>query len=172
MFDRLNKSILLQLESAGVVQRWRALPARDRLALGLLATFLALLLLYLMLWRPAEQQLQAARQAFEQERELHAYLQAQAPLARSLASKPQTGLDPARLQGVVTASAAQQGLVVERLDSDGDGALQVGVQAAPFAQLLRWFRVLEERGVRIAEAGLERAEQGRVAARLALRAEP
>ncbi|MCG4453611.1 type II secretion system protein M [Pseudomonas sp. MMS21-TM103] len=168
---RLNewmKPSAAQLQGSLVLQRWRALQARERLALGLLALFVLLALLYLMLWQPARQGVSAARSAFEQERALHAYLQAQAPLARSLMSKPQVSLDPARLQGLVTASAAEQGLVIERLDSDSDGSLQVSVQSAPFDQLLRWFSRLEQQGVRIVEAGLDRAEGNRVAARLTL----
>lgn len=168
---RLNewmKPSAAQLQGSLVLQRWRALQARERLALGLLALFVLLALLYLMLWQPARQGVGAARSAFEQERALHAYLQAQAPLARSLMSKPQVSLDPARLQGLVTASAAEQGLVIERLDSDSDGSLQVSVQSAPFDQLLRWFSRLEQQGVRIVEAGLDRAEGSRVAARLTL----
>jgi general secretion pathway protein M len=165
----LKNPFAAQLEGSALAQRWRALAARERLALGLLAAFLLLVLLYLLLWRPAQQGLLAAREGHEQQRALHAYMQAQAPLARSLSSTPQASLDPARLQGVVTASAAEQGLTVERLNSESDGSLEVSLQAAPFAQLLRWFVVLERQGVRIAEAGLDRSEDNRVAARLTLR---
>ena len=42
-------------------------------------------------------------------------------------------------------------------------------QTAPFAQLLRWFAALQEQGVQIAEAGLDRAEANQVVARLSLR---
>lgn len=165
----LKSPLAAQLENSVLLQRWRALAPRERLALSLLALFLLLLVLYLLVWQPARQGVVAARAAFAEQRALHAYLQAQAPLARSLASKPQVELDPARLQGLVTASAGEQGLAVERLDSDSDGSLQVSLQPAPFAQLLRWFAALEQQGVRIAEAGLDRDEDNRVAARLTLR---
>lgn len=164
----LLKPSAAQLQGSLLVQRWSALQSRERLALGLLALFVLLALLYLLLWQPVRQGVTAARSAYEQERALHAYLQAQAPLARSLASKPQASLAPARLQGLVTASAAEQGLAIVRVDSDSDGSLQVSVQPAPFAQLLRWFSQLEQQGVRIVEAGLDRTEDNRVAARLTL----
>lgn len=162
-------SFAAQLQGSVLLQRWRGLAMRERLALGLLAVFLLLVVLYLSLWQPAQQGVAAARSAFEQQRALHAYMQAQAPLVRGLAAKPQVRLDPERLQGMVTASAAEQGLTIERLDSDSDGSLQVSVQSAPFAQLLRWFAVLEQQGVQIVEAGLDRDEENRVAARLSLR---
>ena len=163
-----NNPFAAQLQGSVLLQRWRGLTLRERLALGLLALFVLLVLLYLLLWQPAQQGVVAARGAFERERALYAYLQAQAPLARRLASKPQASLDPTRLQGLVTASAAEQGLTIERLDSDSGGSLQVSVQPAPFAQLLRWFAALEQQGVQIAEAGLDRREDARVAARLTL----
>jgi len=153
-------------------QYWQGLPPRDRLALGGLGAFLALVLLYLLLWQPAQRQLEQARQAFAEQRELHAYLQGRAPLARGLSASPQQRVEPERLQGLVTSSAQQQGLSIERLDGDGVGMLQVNLQAAPFAQLLRWFAVLQEQGVEIAEAGLERSDDNRVLARLSLRVAP
>ncbi|MCY1284570.1 Type II secretion system protein M [compost metagenome] len=161
-----------RLQSSPLLQRWRTLAPRDRIALALLGGFLLLMLVYLLLWRPAERHRDAARQYFEQQRELHAYLQARAPLARSAQARPQTSVDPARLQGLVTASAGGHGLAVERLDGEGDAGVQVSLQPAPFARLLQWFAALEGQGVRIDEAGLDRAEDGLVAARLTLRVGP
>ncbi|CAD5109765.1 type II secretion system protein M [Zestomonas carbonaria] len=168
----LNAPLAVRLEQSPWFQRWRALAPRDRLALAVLGGFLLLVLLYLLLWRPVEQQRDAARRYFEQQRELNVYLQAWAPLARGARERPQTSVDPARLQGLVTASAAEHGLAVERLDGEGEGGVQVSLQAAPFARLLGWFAALEGQGVRIDEAGLDRTGEGLVAARLTLRAGP
>ena len=49
------------------------------------------------------------------------------------------------------------------------GAVQVNLQPVAFAQLLRWIQALEEQGVRVEAAGLDRAEENRVIARLGLR---
>ena len=84
---------------------------------------------------------------------------------------PQAQIDPAALQGMVTASAAQAGLSVERLDNEGEGAVQVALQPAPFAKLLPWLEQLNGQGVQVAEAGLDRQVDGRVSARLSLRVE-
>ena len=150
--------------------RWQGLPPRDRLALGLLATFLLLVLLYLLLWRPVSQNLERARGFLQQQRTLHAYLQEHAPQVRARQVAPQASIDPAALQGLVTASAASQGLNVERLDNQGDGGLQVSLQPVEFARLLQWLVSLQEQGVRVEEAGLERADKGLVSSRLLLRA--
>ena len=164
-----NTGFTAQLESSLLAQRWRALAPRERLSLASLAGFLVLVLLYVMLWQPTQQRLLAARASFEAQRELNVYLHSQAPAARTLASAPQASVDPARLQGLVTATAAEQGLSIERLDNAGDGALQLNLQPAPFAQLLRWFTVLQAQGVQIADAGLDRAADNQVAARLSLK---
>ena len=150
--------------------RWQGLPPRDRLALGLLAAFLLLVLLYLLLWRPVSQNLERARGFLQQQRTLHAYLQEHAPQVRVRQVVPQASIEPAALQGLVTASAASQGLNVERLDNQGDGGLQVSLQPVEFARLLQWLVSLQEQGVRVEEAGLERADKGLVSSRLLLRA--
>jgi general secretion pathway protein M len=159
-----------RFETSPLGQRWQALPPRDRLAVGLLGGFLALVAFYLLVWQPAQRQAVQARAYYEQQRELNAYLHARAPAARGLGDgEALPRIEAARLQGFVASSAVEQGLTVERLDSEGQGAVLVSLQPAPFGQLLEWFQALEAQGVRIDEAGLDRAEQGRVAARFTLR---
>ena len=134
VMTQFHERLRAQAETSQLAIRWRGLPARDRLALLWLGAFLLLVVLYLALWRPAERHLQSARQYFTEQRALHAYIQQQAPNVRQAdAAAPQAQIDPAALQGMVTASAAQAGLSVERLDSEGEGAVQVALQPAPFA---------------------------------------
>lgn len=163
--DRLQT----QWQGSALATRWKAMPPRDRLALALLGGFLLLVLLYLALWRPAQLGVISARNHYEQQRALHQYMQQQAPRARAAEEAPQATVEPERLQGLVTASAAEQGLSVERMDSDAPGQVQVSLEPTAFAKLLRWFAGLEAQGVRIEEAGLDRGEDGQVAARLTLR---
>lgn len=165
----MSEKVQLHWQRSPLAQRWQSLPARDRMALLVLGLFLLLVLFYVALWQPAQRQAQAARQSFEEQRELYAYLHSRAPLLRGRDLQPRASLDPARLQGLVTASAAEQGLVIERLDSEDFGAVQVNLQPVAFAQLLRWIEALEGQGIRVEEAGLDRAEENRVLARLSLR---
>ncbi|AOE84590.1 type II secretion system protein GspM [Pseudomonas sp. TCU-HL1] len=169
MLDAIKTPLQTQWQASALGRRWRAIPSRDRMALLGLGLFLGLVLLYLLLWLPAERRLASARDYFETQRGLHAYLQLHAPQARTVQSQPQSQVDPERLQGLVTATAAEQGLAVERIDSDAPGAVQVNLQPAAFPVLLRWFGVLEGQGVRIDEAGLDRSEDGRVTARVSLK---
>ncbi|WP_263144216.1 type II secretion system protein M [Pseudomonas sp. RIT-PI-AD] len=168
---RFDMTLPFPGQRALLAQRWQAMPSRDRLAITLLALFMLLVVLYLGLWLPAERRVEQAKTYFEQQRALNLYLQSRAPEVRGLQDRPaQASVDPARLQGVVTSTAAEQGLAVERLDNEGEAGVQVSLQPAPFPQLLRWFLQLQEQGVSIQEAGLDRAEEGRVAARLSLKA--
>lgn len=165
-----NQTLQQQWQHSPLAQRLQTLPPRDRLALLLLGAFLLLVLLYLLLWQPAQRQVREARSAFEEQRTLYVYLQNHAPELRGRDLQVRASLDPARLQGLVTASAAEQGLVIERLDAESQGAVQVGLQPVPFEQLLRWIETLEAQGVSVEEAAFDRAEDNRVVARLGLRA--
>ncbi|WXL24427.1 type II secretion system protein M [Ectopseudomonas mendocina] len=164
-----TQGLTRQFENSQLLQRWRTLAPREQVALGGLLMFLVLVLLYLALWQPAQKHVQQAKLAFESQRDLHAYMQANAERAKAAINVPQVAVDPARLQGLVTSTAAAQGLMVERVDSDGSGVVQVNLRPAPFAQLLRWFTLLQEQGVGIAEAGLNRGDDNLVTARLSLR---
>ncbi len=166
---RLTLPLQASLQRSGLQGRWHSLPPRDRLALVVLGCALVLTLLYLLLWRPVVQHAEQARSHLQQQRTLHQYLQEHAPQVRAQQSKPQLSVDPAALQGLVTASASSQGLNIERMDNQGDGGLQISLQPTDFNRLLRWLVSLEEQGVRVDEAGLERADKGLVSARLLLR---
>jgi general secretion pathway protein M len=157
-----------QLQQSVLLQRWRSLALREQFALGSLGLFMLSVLFYLTLWVPNEQRLLSARSAFETQRELNAYLNTHAPAVRNLAGIVRVRVEQPRLQGLVTTTAAAQGLIIERLDNSGNGALQVNLQPASFPLLLRWFGVLQEQGVEIAEAGLERADDEKIVARLSL----
>jgi general secretion pathway protein M len=165
----LKQQVITRAAGSPLGQRWQQLPPRDRMALALLGGFVLLALLYLMIWQPVARQGQDARSYYQQQRELHAYLQANADLARQQAGRPQADLAPDQLQGLVTQSAKEHGLTIERFDSDGDGLL-VSLAQAPFANLLRWFSELEAQGVRLAEVSLDRAENGKVDARVTMKA--
>ncbi|WP_315974669.1 type II secretion system protein M [Pseudomonas sp. 5P_3.1_Bac2] len=164
------QSYRAQWDDSALAKRWQALVPRERLAVSALLAFVLLVLLYVGLWQPTQQRVHTARNAFEAQRELNAYMHSQAPLLRNQASTPQTSIDPTRLQGLITSSAAAHGLSIERLDNDSAGAVQVNLQPAPFARLLQWIEHLQGQGVQISEAGLDRGADNAVAARLTLRA--
>ena len=150
-------------------QRWQQLPPRDRFALLGLGFFLLMALIYLALWQPLQRDLQQSRDWYSQQRDLYAYLLAHADEARQLAGNPQQQIDAEALHGVVTRSAQERGLSIERVDSDASG-VQVNLALAPFANVLAWLQQLHSQGVNFADVSLERGDNGNVLTRLSLTA--
>lgn len=157
------------LAASPLVQRWNQLASRERLALSSLGGVALMVGLYGGLWLPVERSRNEAMVFYQQQRELHAYLQARAPEAQARVSQVLVRPVTADLQREVTVAAERQGLAIERLDVQGEDGVQVSLQPAQFAALLAWFEVLQRQGIGIEEAGLERYGDGMVVARLDLR---
>lgn len=159
---------LAQLRQSPLVQRWQHLPSRERLALSVLAGFLALVLLFVMVWQPVIKRLDRAREYYQSQQVLYSYIQENAPKVRGAGATKVT-LEPEQLQGVVTTTAQQRGLPLERLDNDGGGLL-ISMAKVPFEPLLLWLSDLQSKGVRLSDVNLDRADTGKVDARVTLQA--
>jgi len=150
--------------------RWQRLAPRERRSLSLLAVFLLATLCYLLLWQPTQQRVSEARAWFQQERELYAYLQQNTDLARQMSRNNVVTLAPEQLQGLVTQSAQQQGLLIASYDMGGEGALELSLSGVSYAALLRWFDELQAVGASVTEVALNRVGEGLVDARVTFRA--
>jgi len=146
----LKQQLAVRLADSPLWQRWQRLAPRERTSLSLLGAFLLAVLFYLWLWLPAQRQAAEAREYYQAQRELHAYME--------------------QLQGVITESAQQGNLRIESFDNSSDGGLQVSLPGASYALLLRWFDTLQGQGVSVVEVSLERAGDGLVNARVTFRA--
>ncbi len=164
-----KEQALAQWRQSSLGQRWQHLPSRERAALLALAGFLALVLLYMFVWQPTVQRLERARSYYESQQVLYTYIQENAPRARGLA-QTKTVLAPEQLQGLVTTSAQQRGLNLERLDNDGSSGLLISLAKAPFEPLLLWLSELQSQGVRLSEVNFDKAETGKVDAKVTLQA--
>lgn len=164
--QQLRGALAGYVASSSAWQRWQQLPARDRLALTVLGAFFALLLFYAFIWLPLDRRLDAASSRYRQEREFLAYLQAQAPALHRSTKDEHPSLSPEQLQGEITSTAQQRGLVLERLDSEGNDRLLISLAHAPFENMIQWLKELEKKGVALLEVNLERSGVGRVDARL------
>ena len=163
----LKERVAAHARTSPLGQRWQQLATRERQALTLLGVFVLLAVLYSLLWQPASRELSSARSYYQQQRELNTYLLQNAAQARQRASAVTVQLLPEQLRGLVTQSAQQYGLRLERFDSDGEG-LRVSLGKASFEALLGFFTELQARGVLLSEVSLDRADDGLVAARLTL----
>lgn len=166
----LRQQMQVRLAESPMWLRWQRLQPRERLSLTLLGSFLLVVLFYLLLWQPAQQRVSDARAYFQQERDLHAYLEQNTELARQMSRSNPVSLAPEQLQGLVTQSAQQSGLVIESFDIGSDGSLQVTLPGASYASLLRWFDELQAAGASLVEVSISQVGDGLVDARASFRA--
>lgn len=136
---------------------------RERVLLGIAAALLALILLIFGVLGPARDAREnaVARHA-EAARTLGAVrLATNAPAAPAGTGGP--------LRAVVSATADQAGIVIDRYDIEDDGVrLFVGSTEAP--RLFAWLTGLrEQEGITVTEAQVRREEGGMVSARITLR---
>lgn len=167
----LRQQMRVRLSESPLWLRWQRLQPRERMSLTLLGAFLLVVLLYALLWQPAQQRARDAQAYFQQERELHAYMEQNTELARRMSRSNPVSLAPEQLQGLVTQSAQQKGLTIESFDFGSDGSLQVTLPSAGYGTLLRWFDELQAAGATLAEVSLSQVGEGLVDARVSFRAE-
>lgn len=167
----LREQMRVRLAESPLWLRWQRLQPRERLSLTLLGAFLLVVLLYALLWQPAQQRARDAQAYFQQERELHAYMEQNTELARQMSRTSPVSLAPEQLQGLVTQSAQQNGLTIESFDFGNDGSLQVTLPSAAYGTLLRWFDELQAAGATLAEVSISQVGEGLVDARVSFRAE-
>lgn len=87
--------------------------------------------------------------------------------ATATADKPADGR---ALMALVTRSAGEAGLSLQRFEPSGEDAIRVWLENAPFAEVAAWLERLNgDHGVVIDQAAMDRAsEPGRVSVRLTL----
>jgi general secretion pathway protein M len=166
----LKQQLQVRLTESPLWLRWQRLQPRERLSLTLLGAFLLVVLLYVLLWQPAQQRARDAQASFQRERELYAYLEQNTELARQMSRSNPVSLAPEQLQGLVTQTAQQSGMVIESFDFGNDGSLQLTLPGASYAALLRWFDELQAAGASLAEVSITQVGEGLVDARVSFRA--
>ncbi|OHC29558.1 MAG: hypothetical protein A3J71_00995 [Pseudomonadales bacterium RIFCSPHIGHO2_02_FULL_60_43] len=162
------KSRVRELVTAATLyQQWQLQPQRERLALSLLAGFLILTMLYAALWLPLQTRLKDARHWYQAQNELHKYMLRNQALAQKAGVKSHATISLESLQMLVTRTAQEAGLVIERYDFDSNG-LRLSLLQVPFRNLLPWLTSLEKQGVHLVELNLTKATNGKVDAQMTL----
>ncbi|NWN90558.1 type II secretion system protein M [Marinobacter adhaerens] len=170
---------LKQQPAAGkLIAQYDQLPRRDQQALTILAIAVFLGFLYFAVWRPVTDFHNRAETSKQSASELVAWMQANRPAIRRLASNgggpasvsAEVPADGRELMGLVTRSARESGLTLQRFEPSGDNAIRVWVDSAVYAEVAAWLEMLsDQHGVTIDQAALDRANKpGRVSARLTL----
>lgn len=160
-----------------LIAQYDQLPRRDQQALMVLAVALFLAILYFAIWRPAAAFHEQAESARDNAGELLAWMQANEQTIQRLGNagastatavnRPEDGR---ALMALVTRSAGEAGLSLQRFEPSGENAIRVWLENAPFAEVAAWLENLNgNHGVIIDQAAMDRAsEPGRVSVRLTL----
>lgn len=162
-----------------LIARYDQLPVRDRQALVVLGIALLLAILYFGIWRPVADFSNQAEASRENAEQLLAWMQANEATIRRLGgagsgSSAGAGVDKPEdgraLMALVTRSAGEAGLSLQRFEPSGESAIRVWLEAAPFAEVAAWLEQLDARhGVIVDQAAMDRGnEPGRVSVRLTL----
>lgn len=162
-----------------LIARYDQLPVRDRQALIVLFVALLVTVLYFAVWRPASDFRDQAESSRENAEQLLAWMQANESSIRQLGGTGTAAIsgaavdkpaDGRALMALVTRSARDAGLSLQRFEPSGEGAIRVWLEAVPFADVAAWLEQLNYRnGVIIDQAAMDRSnEPGRVSVRLTL----
>ena len=163
-----------------LMARFDQLPARDRQALIVLAVALLLAILYFMIWRPAAGFHERAVSERENARELLAWMQSNQEAIQSLSANRTSDsgssatrdrpADGRALMALVTRTAREAELSLQRFEPSGEDAIRVWLEPASFGQVAAWLEQLAAtNGVQVDQAAMDRSDKpGIVSARLTL----
>jgi len=174
MFERLKE----QPAVGKLIAQYDQLPRRDQQALSVLAIAILLGLLYFAIWQPVAGFHDRAASSRDNAAELLAWMQANEPVIQGLAgsSSPTASgtvdkpADGRALMALVTSSARESGLALQRFEPSGEEAIRVWLDGVPYADVASWLeRLNTEHGVVIDQAAMDRGnDPGKVSVRLTL----
>jgi general secretion pathway protein M len=161
-----------------LIAQYDQLPRRDQQALSVLAVAIILGILYFGVWRPATGFHNEAVESRERATELLAWLEANSKSLERLSSAgssqgpagADTPADGRALMALVTRSAGEAGLSLQRFEPSGEDAIRVWLEGAPFTKVASWLERLNTgHGVQIDQASMDRQnDPGIVSVRLTL----
>jgi len=161
-----------------LIAQYDQMSQRDQLALKVLAVALFLGLLYFALWRPITVFHEHSASARDNAAELLAWMQtnkasiqrlanANGTTTNTVADKPADGR---ALMALVTRSARESGLTLQRFEPSGSDAIRIWIENAPFSRVAAWLESLKnDHGVVIDQAAMDKSgTPGEVSVRLTL----
>ncbi len=155
-----------------LLARWRELNGREQLFLSVGGAFLLLLLVYFSVFAPALNFYQDGRARFQQARELDHWLTRNRPALQGAVAGRADSLDAQKSQqslvAIVSETASALSIHIDRIEP-GANNVRVWADGVEFAALLQWLTELGSKSaIRVQEAALESAGEGRVGMRLQL----
>lgn len=149
-----------QLRASAAWQFYSALGDRDRLAVVGLAAFLALVLIYLAIWRPVSEWRDGANSRYQQQLGVLEWMrthEADARAAARTAATERSGNDS--MLSVVSSTANRAGVKLTRFQPESGGGVSVVIQNQPFNAVLRWIDDLASERIRVRTLSIDRQGQ-------------
>jgi general secretion pathway protein M len=152
--------------------RWRELGPRERIMVAGAGGLLVIVLFYLLLWSPMQQDIARLRASVPKERAKLAMMQAQASQVAQLRTSAGQAPPIGNLLSTLEQSAVTRGLRqnINRIEPEGAAGARVSFDEVSFNALVGWLADLQGQGIRVENAGIQRRPgSGLVSARLLLR---
>ncbi|QSP93951.1 type II secretion system protein M [Marinobacter salinisoli] len=160
-----------------LIAQYDQMPRRDQQALMVLSIAIVLGVLYFLVWQPASDFHDRAVANHENSADLLAWMKAnEATIKRLGGSDGEQGegavavADGRALMALVTGSAREAGLSLQRFEPSGQNSIRVWLEDAPFAEVAAWLERLNTgHAVIVDQAAMDRSDEpGRVSVRLTL----
>ncbi|MEL0584407.1 MAG: type II secretion system protein M [Candidatus Thiodiazotropha sp. (ex. Lucinoma kazani)] len=155
-------------------QWWQSKTPQEHLALILATTAVLILLLYLIIWRPFSLALEKKELLVKSQLTTLNWMRSNLELVEGLRSQQKTrpGNTNEGLLTLVdrTASKIQLRQQIQRIKPQGDKAVQLWVEQAPFDTVINWLgQLTQQHGIEIESLNIDRQEKtGLINARLVL----
>lgn len=155
------------------IEWWQRLDVRERRILIIGGVIVAALLFYALVWAPLQRDLVRLRASVPQDRAKLQLMRVQAAqIAQLRARAPASNRVGGNVLTALEQTANTRGIrrSIVRLEPEGAGGARVLMDEADFNQLLVWLSDLQEQGIRVEQASLQKKPTpGMVSARLLLR---
>ncbi len=154
--DRLSRLFAPMIDRGR--ERFDQLSIKDQRAVTWLTVFMAVLLFWLMLWKPLDEWADTEYSALVMERETQEFLAANYQRAREIVQSQKSG--PKKdAAAVISTSARQMGLELSRVQPARQG-VSVWADALPYQRLLSWLVQLHNReGIEVRQIRIDRTDQ-------------
>lgn len=137
-------SIALRFRETGIYRWYLGREPRERPIIAGLAALVVLLVLWSLVWQPLREWRDREANRYQNAQGLWDFMQANEAAARGLSQSASGAAAERSLLPVITRSANVQGLRLNRLQPEADGAVSVVLQAQVFNSLLTWLNALQE----------------------------
>ena len=154
-----------------LIERYGELEKRDRLAVTGLALFLGAIVLYLMVWSPANTFFDTSKVNHERQLSLLQFMRSTESQARTAGGQSSQSLvTSGSLLPTVSRTAQDFDIKPNRLQPEGADGVSVWFNAVRFNDLVSWLESLNMKGISVRQISIDREEEpGTVNARIILR---